>query len=143
MQGDQNGWQLTGSVEGKRRPGMPQEREESALNMFRQMDLKGKVKDDTQLQTVHQNTISTARTFQENGGRVSKFSSKSFGSAYISNMPGLITKQPAALTGELWCGTCELFRMSLAMTDSAIDFKEIVIMKSERPNDTSNTISNS
>ena len=40
------------------------------------MDLKGKVKDDTQLQTVHQNTISTSRIYQENGGRVSKFSSK-------------------------------------------------------------------
>ena len=55
---------------------MPQEREESALNMFKQMDLKGKARDDTQLQTVHQNTISTARIYQESGGRVSKFSSK-------------------------------------------------------------------
>ncbi|KAL9091629.1 MAG: hypothetical protein Q9165_004705 [Trypethelium subeluteriae] len=77
LQGDSNGWQLTGSVEGRRRPGMPQEREESALNKFRQMDLKGKTKDDTQLPTVHQNTISTARSFQESGAHVSKFSSKS------------------------------------------------------------------
>lgn len=53
-------------------------REESALNMFRQMDLKGKTKDDTQLTTVHQNTISTLRIYEEAGGTVRKFSSKYF-----------------------------------------------------------------
>ncbi len=52
-------------------------REESALNMFRQMDLKGKSKDDTQLKTVHQNTIATIRTFEESGGVVKKFSCES------------------------------------------------------------------
>jgi actin related protein 2/3 complex, subunit 1A/1B len=52
-------------------------REESALNMFRQMDLKGKAKDDTQLKTTHQNTISTIRTYDESGGTVRKFSSES------------------------------------------------------------------
>jgi len=31
--------------------------------MFRQMDLKGKAKDDTQLKTVHQNSISTVRAY--------------------------------------------------------------------------------
>lgn len=51
-------------------------REESALNMFRQMDLKGKAKDDTQLKTVHQNTIATIRSFDEAGGSVKKFSSE-------------------------------------------------------------------
>lgn len=51
-------------------------REESALNMFRQMDLKGKTKDDTQLKTVHQNTINTIRSYDEAGGAVNKFSSK-------------------------------------------------------------------
>lgn len=51
-------------------------REESALNMFRQMDLKGKAKDDTQLKTVHQNTIATIRSYDEAGGSVKKFSSK-------------------------------------------------------------------
>lgn len=45
--------------------------------MFRQMDLKGKVKDDTQLQTVHQNTISTVRVYEGAGGAVRKFSSTS------------------------------------------------------------------
>jgi actin related protein 2/3 complex subunit 1A/1B len=55
---------------------MGEHREESALNMFRQMDLKGKTKDDTQLSTVHQNTISTIRPFEISGDRVTKFSSK-------------------------------------------------------------------
>ena len=56
---------------------MGDQREESALNMFRQMDLKGKnAKDDTQLKTVHQNTISTIRIYEENGGSVRKFSCK-------------------------------------------------------------------
>ena len=66
-----------GSMESKGRPGMGDMREESALNMFRQMDLKGKVKDDTQLKTVHQNTIATVRSFEEAGGSIKKFSSKS------------------------------------------------------------------
>ena len=52
-------------------------REESALNMFRQMDLKGKAKDDTQLKTVHQNTIATIRVFEQAGGATRKFSSES------------------------------------------------------------------
>lgn len=51
-------------------------REESALNMFRQMDLKGSVKDDSQLQTVHQNTINTLRVYEEAGGVVTKISCK-------------------------------------------------------------------
>ena len=51
-------------------------KEESALNMFRQMDLKGKAKDDTQLKTVHQNTIATIRVYDEAGGAIRKFSSK-------------------------------------------------------------------
>lgn len=52
------------------------QQEESALNMFRQMDLKGKAKDDTQLKTVHQNTIATIRAYDEAGGSLKKFSSK-------------------------------------------------------------------
>lgn len=42
------------------------------------MDLKGKTKDDTQLKTVHQNTIGTVRAYEEAGGAVKKFSSKYF-----------------------------------------------------------------
>lgn len=65
-------------MESKGRPGLGDMREESALNMFRQMDLKGKTKDDTQLKTVHQNTIATIRSYDEAGGAVKKFSSELF-----------------------------------------------------------------
>jgi len=68
---------MVGSLESKGRPRLGDMREESALNMFRQMDLRGKVKNDTQLKTVHQNTISTIRAYSASGGVVSKFSSKS------------------------------------------------------------------
>ena len=44
--------------------------------MFRQMDLKGQTQADTQLKTVHQNTINTVRVYEEANGIVSKFSSK-------------------------------------------------------------------
>ena len=52
------------------------EREESAFNMFKQMDLKGKTKDDTKLSTVHQNTISTVRAYESSGGKVTKLTCK-------------------------------------------------------------------
>jgi actin related protein 2/3 complex, subunit 1A/1B len=76
LKGGESGWQLHGTVESKGRPGVSDAREESALNMFKQMDLKGKVKDDTQLGTVHQNTITMIRPYQASGGRLSKFSCK-------------------------------------------------------------------
>ncbi|KAL2124555.1 hypothetical protein VTJ04DRAFT_920 [Mycothermus thermophilus] len=75
FRGGETGWQLVGSIEAKARSSTAAEREESALNMFRQMDLKGKVKDDTQLKTVHQNTITMIRPYEEAGGSVTKFSS--------------------------------------------------------------------
>ncbi|TWU74569.1 hypothetical protein ED733_006386 [Metarhizium rileyi] len=74
FKGGESGWQLAGPVEPKGRDAGTQ-REESALNMFRQMDLKGKMKDDTQLKTIHQNTVTTIRPFETTGGRVTKFSS--------------------------------------------------------------------
>lgn len=52
------------------------QKEESALKMFKQMDLKGKAKDDTQLKTIHQNTVARVRSFQASGGAVSQFSCK-------------------------------------------------------------------
>lgn len=52
------------------------EEEESARNLFRQMDLRGRAKDDTQLKTVHQNTVTKLRVYQEAGGSLKKFSSK-------------------------------------------------------------------
>ncbi|OGM40868.1 putative actin-related protein 2/3 complex subunit 1A [Aspergillus bombycis] len=72
--GDENGWQLTGTIENKSGSGVGAVREESALNMFRQMDLKGQTQADTQLKTVHQNTINTVRIYEEANGVVSKFS---------------------------------------------------------------------
>ena len=77
LKGNEQGWQIVGSMESKGRPKLGDQREESALNMFRQMDMKGKAKDDTQLKTVHQNTIATIRAYDEAGGTVQKFSSKS------------------------------------------------------------------
>ncbi|EMC91185.1 hypothetical protein BAUCODRAFT_317740 [Baudoinia panamericana UAMH 10762] len=76
LMGDANGWQITGSLEKDNgRPGLEQ-REESALNMFRSMDLRGRASsaDDTKLKTVHQNSINTARIYQESGGNVQKVS---------------------------------------------------------------------
>jgi actin related protein 2/3 complex subunit 1A/1B len=75
FQGGLEGWQLSGAVAGKGRSGAGDQREESALNMFRQMDLKGKVKDDTQLKTTHQNTITMIRPYEASGDSVQRFSS--------------------------------------------------------------------
>ncbi|EQL00628.1 hypothetical protein G6O67_001612 [Ophiocordyceps sinensis] len=75
FRGGESGWQLVGAVESNAGQGPGQQREESALNMFKQMDLKGKLKDDTQLKTIHQNTITTIRSFAASAGNVSKFSS--------------------------------------------------------------------
>ena len=77
LRGSEQGWEIVSSMESKGRPGIGDMREESALNMFKQMDLKGKSKDDTQLKTVHQNTVATIRSFSEAGGAVKKFSCKS------------------------------------------------------------------
>jgi len=74
LQGSEQGWQVAGSLESKARPGISNGREESALNMFRQMDLKGKTKDDTKLDTVHQNSITKVRVYEASGGRITKFS---------------------------------------------------------------------
>ncbi|KAL9125151.1 MAG: hypothetical protein Q9217_005599 [Psora testacea] len=75
LRGNEQGWQITGSMESKGRPGIGEMREESALNMFRQMDLKGKSQNDTQLKTVHQNTITTLRAYDVSADGVRKFSS--------------------------------------------------------------------
>ncbi|KAL9099945.1 MAG: hypothetical protein Q9163_004627 [Psora crenata] len=75
LRGSEEGWQITGSMESKGRPGMGDMREESALNMFRQMDLKGKSQNDTQLKTVHQNTITTVRCYEGPAASIKKFSS--------------------------------------------------------------------
>ena len=98
FRGNEAGWEFAGSVEAKRRPGMGGAREESALNMFRQMDLKGKAKDDTQLKTTHQNTINTVRAYDEGEGAVRQFSSESNAAFLVLSIANLI--QPAALMAE-------------------------------------------
>ena len=71
--GSESGWEMTGSVEQKKAAGGVAEA--TARDMFRQMDLKGRnAKDDTQLGTTHQNTISTVRVFEGSAGGVRKFS---------------------------------------------------------------------
>jgi len=76
FRGGESGWQLAGTVESKSVAGAGEVRaEESALKMFKQMDLKGKVKDDTQLKTVHQNTVTMIRPYQASGNGVAQFSS--------------------------------------------------------------------
>lgn len=75
--GSEAGWSLAGPLEAKAgRPGLGEAREESALNLFKQMDLKGRsgAKDDTKLETVHQNSISSIRVYEQSGSGVSKIS---------------------------------------------------------------------
>ncbi|KAF2861102.1 actin-related protein 2/3 complex, subunit 1 [Piedraia hortae CBS 480.64] len=64
--GDASGWQLVGPVEKPARAGPTEACEDSAINMFRSMDLKGRAagtEDDTKLKTVHQNAVNTIRLY--------------------------------------------------------------------------------
>lgn len=73
--GSADGWTLSGSLDSTASGGAQSQREESALNMFKQMDLKGKTgRDDTQLKTVHQNTISTVREYSGQPGSIRQIS---------------------------------------------------------------------
>lgn len=78
-------------MENKGRPGLGEMRDESALNMFKQMDLKGKTQNDTQLKTTHQNTIATIRPYQESNGTISRFSCES--SRCVTKRRSMLTKQ--------------------------------------------------
>ena len=106
--GSESGWEIKGSLEEKTRPGMGAEREESAFNMFKQMDLKGKAKDDTQLKTVHQNTISTLRVYEGAGEKVQKFSSKLYSFTCVYKLR--LTEYSK------WCGwkSCHLAHLEMA-----------------------------
>lgn len=76
FEGSESGWQLTGSLEKEGKKG--EVKEESALNMFRSMDLKGRsgwgAAEDTKLRTVHQNTVNSLRAFVGGNGRVQQVS---------------------------------------------------------------------
>ncbi|KAK5132451.1 hypothetical protein LTR08_009062 [Meristemomyces frigidus] len=68
-------WRLSGTLDTVAAAGGGgEQREESALNMFRNMDLKGRSGgggsggDDTRLKTVHQNSISTLRAYEGGDG---------------------------------------------------------------------------
>jgi len=76
FQGDQNGWSIAYSVDDPNKAQKESSHDSSALNMFRQMDLKGRTStvDDTSLKTIHQNTISTIRPYAGVPGAVTKFS---------------------------------------------------------------------
>lgn len=74
FEGGVEGWQLTGSLE--KAAGRDEVvKEESALNMFRSMDLKGRTSggasgsEDTKLRTVHQNTINSLRVYEGGNGQ--------------------------------------------------------------------------
>lgn len=91
-EGPEGGWKMVGSLEAAAsRPGLGVVRADSAMAMFRQMDLKGKGGggqagggavggeargggEDTALRTTHQNTIVTMRSLEEKDGRVTRVS---------------------------------------------------------------------
>ncbi|CUS07577.1 unnamed protein product [Tuber aestivum] len=77
FQGSMEGWRLAYSVDDPRKSaGSGASQESSALNMFRQMDLKGKSSvDDTNLKTIHQNSITILRPYEGGPGNITKFSS--------------------------------------------------------------------
>ncbi|KAF8545404.1 putative actin-related protein 2/3 complex subunit 1A [Trichophaea hybrida] len=76
FEGDMSGWRQSYSVDDPNKAQKDTSQESSALNMFRQMDLKGRstTTDDTSLKTIHQNTISTIRPYEGGPGNVKKFS---------------------------------------------------------------------
>lgn len=74
FRGSEQGWKIVGSLESKGKHNTEDLIEETAFNMFKKMDLKGKSKVDTQLTTLHQNAITTIRIFESSEGMVTKFS---------------------------------------------------------------------
>lgn len=73
--GDENGWKYSRAIDDPSKASKQEQRESSALNMFRQLDLKGaEDSGTTELATIHQNTITTVRPYANSGGRVTKIS---------------------------------------------------------------------
>ncbi|CZT17973.1 probable Arp2/3 protein complex subunit sop2 [Ramularia collo-cygni] len=76
FEGSDAGWAMTGSLEKEGKKG--EVKEESALNMFRSMDLKGRsgggAAEDTKLRTVHQNTINSLRAYAGSSEQVAQVS---------------------------------------------------------------------
>lgn len=88
FEGDENGWNYSYSIDdpagggSTHKSGRGASDEQSALRMFRQLDLKGTTHVETVLPTVHQNAIRTLRAF-EGAGRVTKISSSGDGQVVI------------------------------------------------------------
>jgi len=76
FQGGIGGWQLAYSVDDPNKAESVVSREDTAFDMFKKIDSKGRNNvDDTSLKTIHQNTISTLRPYEGGIGAVTKFSS--------------------------------------------------------------------
>ncbi|KAK9463391.1 WD40-repeat-containing domain protein [Lipomyces oligophaga] len=77
--GSENGdWKLDHAIDDPLHAKKSTDKESTALNMFRQMDLKGTqntTDDDSSLPTIHQNTITKLRPYAISGSRVSQVSS--------------------------------------------------------------------
>jgi actin related protein 2/3 complex subunit 1A/1B len=81
FEGSVEGWRQAYAVDDPNKAQQGAAQESSALNMFRQMDLKGKsgVGDDASLKTIHQNSIASLRAYESAGGEVVRFSSSGYG----------------------------------------------------------------
>lgn len=77
FQGDQSNWAQAYAIDDPEKVNQAEDSETSALNMFKQMDLKGTVtgKNASSLKTIHQNTITQLRPYAVSGDFVTKFSS--------------------------------------------------------------------
>lgn len=78
FQGNEQGWKFTTSIDDPAKAKKTEAKESTALNMFRQLDLKGTVDNSgngSGLATIHQNTISRIRVYESHGESVSKISS--------------------------------------------------------------------
>lgn len=77
FQGDESNWQQAYSIDDPKDSKVEDSGETSALNMFKQLDLKGTLtnKNSSVLKTIHQNTITQISPYSESNGEVSKISS--------------------------------------------------------------------
>lgn len=78
FEGDVSGWKYASSIDDPTKAKTHEARESTALNMFRQLDLKGTVESETggtELPTIHQNTINTIRIYSGSPENVSQISS--------------------------------------------------------------------
>lgn len=80
FEGTEEGWRQAYAVDDPNKAKQGEAQESSALNMFRQMDLKGKsgAGDDASLKTIHQNSIASLRAYEGAEGAVVRFSSSGY-----------------------------------------------------------------